>query len=93
MLKQLLSEASTAKRINIIQSKSFKNLRNNFAQVVGATPICLLGVGELENIRSATSDSCRITNSEFDVPKKNAINAYYYNRNTDKFGKVILYQP
>ena len=93
LLKQLLSEASTAKRINIIQSKSFKNLRNNFAQVVGATPICLLGVGELENIRSATSDSCRITNSEFDVPKKNAINAYYYNRNTDKFGKVILYQP
>lgn len=92
MLKQVVSETSTVKRINILRSKSFKNVRNSFSQVLNATSIYILGVGETENIRSATSEGCRITNSEYDVPKKNAINAYYYNKNTDKFGKVILYR-
>jgi len=92
MLKQVVSETSTVKRINILRSRSFRNVRSSFSQVLNATSIYILGVGETENIRSATSDGCRITNSEYDVPKKNAINAYYYNKNTDKFGKVILYR-
>lgn len=93
MLKRLLHTADNTKRINIVQSKQFKNLRSGYMQVVNATAVYILGVGDAENIRSATADACRMNASAFDIPQKNAINAYYFNRHTDKFGKVILYQP
>ena len=93
LFRQFLSGASSVRLINIICAKSFRNIRSSFGYIPGSAAIYILGAGETENIRSATSDGFRITNSDFDFRKKDAINAYYYNRNTDKFGKVILYKP
>ena len=58
--------------------------------MISAAPICLLAVGDTDNIRNATADRCRFVSSDFDVPRKDAIKAYYYNKDTEKFGKIIL---
>lgn len=88
-LRQILS--SDKNTFTVIYAKSFKNLRNTLQYVISECPIRLATVGDVENIRIATSESVRVGMGDFDIPKKDAIKAYYYNKETEKYGKVIMY--
>lgn len=88
LLKLFLSET---KGVNIIHSGIYKNIKSNFPYVTGTTSIYLMSVGDAENIRSVAPENYMGSESDFDIPKQSTINAYYYNKNSGKFGKVIMY--
>lgn len=92
LLKQILNSVVKTGSVNIIHAKHFRNIRSAFPYIVTSAPICLLAVGDMDNIRTATTEKCRIISSDFDIPRKDAIKAYYFNKDTEKFGKVILFQ-
>lgn len=91
LLKQVLSNAEQSKSVNLLYAKSFRNLRSQMAYAVQAAPVRLTAIGDSENLRAALPENCRITFSEFDQPRKNAIRAYYCNANSGKWGKVLLF--
>lgn len=88
LLKNFLSNP---KALNLIQSKSYKNIKSNFPYITGAASVYLMSAGDSENIRSVASENYRVSESDFDIPQNNTINAYYYNKKSGKFGKVIMY--
>ena len=92
LLKQIVNSAERTGSVNIIHAKHFRSIRSAFPYMISAAPICLLAVGDTDNIRNATADRCRFVSSDFDVPRKDAIKAYYYNKDTEKFGKIILFR-
>lgn len=92
-MKQLLEASGNDKGFVIVYSKSFKNLRSSMAYLLNAAPVHITSVGDMENLKYAMSDNVRLTGCEFDVPAKDAIKAYYYNKDTEKAGKVIMYRP
>lgn len=92
-MKQVLEKCGKDYGFSIIYAKLFKNVRSNMPYLMNVAPIHITSVGDMENLKYAMSDSVRLTSSDFDVPNKNAIKAYYYNRDTEKAGKVILYRP
>jgi len=51
------------------------------------------GFAPAEELRAALPDTARITATAFDVPQKDSIHAYYCNRDTEKWGKIVLFQP
>ena len=77
----------------LVYSKSFKNLRSNMSYLLNAAPVHITSVGDMENLKYAMSDNVRLVSCDFDVPNKDAIKAYYYNKDTEKAGKVIMYRP
>ena len=77
--------------LTIIYTKHFKNLRNSLQYVIAECPIHLAAVGDLENVRMSLSENIHIVPCEFDSPRENAIKAYYFNKHTEKYGKIILY--
>lgn len=89
----LLKRALTAEKgkFSVIYTKNFRNLRNTLQYVIGECPIRLVTVGDAENIRMTTSEIVRVSFGDFDIPRKDAIKAYYYNKDTEKYGKVIMY--
>lgn len=92
-LKKLLEKTNQENGVTIVYSKSYKTLRSQLAYVVGNAPIHITSVGDMENLRYAMSDNMHMVSGAFDVPSKAAIKAYYYNKDTEKFGKVVLYKP
>ena len=92
LLRQVLNGDTERGNINIVHSRSFRNIRSGFQHVLASTPVYVLAVGDSENIRAAVGERYRLGNSEFDVTNNDAIKAYYYNRNTEKTGKVILFR-
>ena len=91
LLKQVLSHAALGQTVNLLYGKTFRSLRSQMAYAVEAAPIHLTAVGDAENLRAAMPETCRITPSEFDQPRDNAICAYYCNAETGKWGKVLLF--
>lgn len=89
VLRQML--VSDRNMFTVIYTKNFRNLRNSLQYVIAECPIRLATVGDAENIRMATSENVRIGMGDFDIPKKDAVKAYYYNKNTEKYGKIIMY--
>ena len=70
-----------------------KIVRSELPQLLALAPIHITAVGDSENLRAALPDTARITATAFDVPQKDSIHAYYCNRDTEKWGKVVLFQP
>lgn len=92
-MKHLLEMSGCDKGFTIVYSKSFKNLRSNMSYLFNAAPVHITSVGDVENLKYAMSDNVRLVSCDFDVPNKDAIKAYYYNKDTEKAGKVIMYRP
>lgn len=92
-MKELIKKCKNEKGFIMVYSKSFKNLRNSMAYVLNDSPIHITSVGDMENLKYAMSDNTHLTTGEFDIPNKEAIKAYYYNKDTEKSGKVIMYKP
>ncbi len=92
-MKQLLETSGSDRGFALVYSKSFKNLRSNMSYLLNAAPVHITSVGDMENFKYAMSDNVRLVSCDFDVPNKDAIKAYYYNKDTEKAGKVILYRP
>lgn len=92
-MKQILEMSGGDRGFTVVYSKSFKNLRSNMAYLLNAAPIHITSVGDTENLKYAMSDNVRLVSCEFDVPNRDAIKAYYYNKDTEKSGKVIMYRP
>lgn len=92
-MKQLLEMSGSDRGFALVYSKSFKNLRSNMPYLLNAAPIHITSVGDMENLKYAMSDNVRLLSCDFDVPNKDAIKAYYYNKDTEKSGKVIVYRP
>ncbi len=92
-MKRLLEKSGSEEGFSIIYSKSFKNLRSTMPYLLNLAPIHITSVGDMENLKYAMSDNVRISSCDFDIPNSDAIKAYYYNKDTEKTGKVILYHP
>lgn len=92
-MKQLLDMYGSDRGFTIVYSKSFKNLRSNMPYLLNSAPVHITSVGDMENLKYAMSDNVRLVSCDFDVPNKDAIKAYYYNKDTEKAGKVIMYRP
>ena len=92
-MKQLLEMSGSDKGFALVYSKSFKILRSNMSYLLNAAPVHITSVGDMENLKYAMSDNVRLVSGDFDVPNKDAIKAYYYNKDTEKAGKVIMYRP
>ena len=90
MLKSVLSKKQ--KMFSILYSKSFKNLRNSMQYVISESPVHIASVGDYENVRMSMSENIHLIAGDFDVPKKDSIKAYYYNKDTEKYGKIIMYR-
>lgn len=88
-LKGLLDDGNNT--ITIIYTKNFRNLRSSLQYVLSECPIHIAAVGDSENVRMSMSENIHIVPNDFDIPRKDAIKAYYYNKHTEKYGKVILY--
>lgn len=91
-MKQLLEMSGSDRGFALVYSKSFKNLRSNMSYLLNAAPVHITSVGDMENLKYAMSDNVRLVSCDFDVPNKDAIKAYYYNKDTEKAGKVIMYR-
>lgn len=91
--KKVLDRTALESGITIVYCKSYKTLRSSMAYILGYAPIHLTAVGDMENLKYAMSDNVHLVSGEFDVPSRDAIKAYYYNKDTEKSGKVILYKP
>lgn len=88
---QLLKQVLESGCLNLLCCRSFRDARTNLSYAIPAAAIRLTAIGDTENLRAAMGEHCRLTPSAFDVPHKQAIKAYYYNKNTEKQGKVILF--
>lgn len=91
-MKQILEMSGSDRGFSVVYSKSFKNLRSNMSYLLHAAPIHITSVGDTENLKYAMSDNIRLVSCEFDVPNRDAIKAHYYNKDTEKSGKVIMYR-
>ena len=78
---------------SIVYSKNFKNIRTSLQYIVNAAPVHIVSVGDYENVRMSMSENVRLTPCDFDVPRKDSIKAYYYNKETEKYGKMIMFLP
>lgn len=91
--KTVLKRTSFSKGFTVLYGKSFKNIRSAMSYVLGEMPIHITAVGDMENVNYAMSEHIRLSVCEFDIPCSSSIKAYYYNKDTEKAGKVILYLP
>lgn len=89
LLKRVL--ASERGMFSVIYTRNFRNLRSSLQYAIQECPIRFATVGDAENIRMTTSENVYVGLGDFDIPKKDAIKAYYYNKDTEKYGKVIMY--
>ena len=92
LLKEILGN-NMHKGLSIVYSNSFNYLKRNLPYCINDAPIHITSVGDIENVKYAMPDAEKIVQSEFDIPNRNTIKAYYYNKDTGKNGKVIMYLP
>lgn len=91
--KTVLKRTSFSKGFTVLYGKSYKNIRSTMSYALGEMPIHITAVGDMENVKYSMSEHIRFSVCEFDIPSSGAIKAYYYNKDTEKAGKVILYLP
>lgn len=89
----LLKNAVAHSRLSVVFERRGKIVRSELPQLLALAPIHITAVGDSENLRAALPDTARITATAFDVPQKDSIHAYYCNRDTEKWGKIVLFQP
>lgn len=89
----LLKNAVAHSRLSVVFERRCKIVRSELPQLLALAPIHITAVGDNENLRAALPDTARITATAFDVPQKDSIHAYYCNRDTEKWGKIVLFQP
>lgn len=89
----LLKNAVAHSRLSVVFERRCKIVRSELPQILALAPIHITAVGDSENLRAALPDTARITATAFDVPQKDSIHAYYCNRDTEKWGKIVLFQP
>lgn len=89
----LLKNAVAHSRLSVVFERRCKIVRSELPQLLALAPIHITAVGDSENLRAALPDTARITATAFDVPQKDSIHAYYCNRDTEKWGKIVLFQP
>lgn len=89
----LLKNAVAHSRLSVVFERRCKIVRSELPQLLALAPIHITAVGDSENLRAALPDTARITATAFDVLQKDSIHAYYCNRDTEKWGKVVLFQP
>ena len=89
----LLKNAVAHSRLSVVFERRCKIVRSELPQLLALAPIHITAVGNSENLRAALPDTARITAAAFDVPQKDSIHAYYCNRDTEKWGKIVLFQP
>lgn len=76
---------------SVIYTKNFKNLRNSLLYAINECPIRIVSVGDMENVRMSTSENVHVGLGDFDIPRIDSINAYYYNKDSEKHGKFVMY--
>lgn len=89
----LLKNAVAHSRLSVVFERRYKIVRSELPQLLALAPIHITAVGDSENLRAALPDTAHITATAFDVPQKDSIHAYYCNRDTEKWGKIVLFQP
>lgn len=89
VLESVLSNGESM--FSIVYSKNFKNIRNSLQYIMNAAPVHIVSVGDYENVRMSMSENIRLAPCDFDVPRKDSIKAYYYNKDTEKYGKMIMF--
>ena len=89
----LLKNAVAHSRLSVVFERRCKIVRSELPQLLALAPIHITAVGDSENLRAALPDTARITATAFDVLQKDSIHAYYCNRDTEKWGKIVLFQP
>lgn len=89
VLKSVLSKHP--KMFSIVYCKNFKNLRNSMQYVISESPVHIVSVGDYENVRMSMSENIHLVTGDFDVPRKDSIKSYYYNKDTEKYGKIIMF--
>lgn len=89
MLKSVLKQNTNS--FTIIYSKSFRNLRSSLQYVMNDCPIRITTVGDCENVKLSMSENIHMISGDFDIPRNDSIKAYYYNKQSDKYGKMIMY--
>lgn len=90
-LKAVLETAQTRGALNLLYAKTFRSLRSQMPYAVQAASVRLTAVGDGENLRAAMPETFRAVPSEFDLPGRDAICAYYCNAESGKWGKVRLF--
>ncbi|MBM6841324.1 hypothetical protein H6A03_07190 [[Clostridium] spiroforme] len=91
VLESVLS--NSVNMFSIVYSKNFKNIRTSLQYIVNVAPVHIVSVGDYENLRMSMSENVRLIPCDFDVPRKDSIKAYYYNKDTEKYGKMIMFLP
>lgn len=89
----LLKNAVAHSHLSVVFERRCKTVRSELPQLLTLMPIHITAVGDSENLRSALPDTARVTATAFDVPQKDSIHAYYCNKDTEKWGKIVLFQP
>ena len=89
----LLKNAVAHSRLSVVFERRCKIVRSELPQLQALAPIHITAVGDSENLRAALPDTARITATAFDALQKDSIHAYYCNRDTEKWGKIMLFQP
>lgn len=90
---ELLKNAVQNSRLSVVFERRCKTVRSELPQLLPLAPVTITAVGDSENLRAALPDTARVTATAFDVPQRDSIHAYYCNRDTEKWGKIVLFQP
>ena len=77
----------------VLVERKARTLRNNLPYAMSEFGCRVVSVGEQQDTQQiALPEGLRTQGNPFEIPRSNAYHAYYYNADTGKFGKVILYK-
>lgn len=81
--------------LTIVIADQINRVKDNCSYCDSDIPYRIISVGNLASIRAAmTIDAAeKITESPYNTIRPSVIKAYYYNRQTDKFGRCRLFNP
>ena len=89
----LFKSAVAHSRLSVVFERRYKTVRTEMPFLLPLLPVNITAVGDSENVNSALPDAARTLPGAFDTRQKNSIHAYYCNKSTEKYGKVILFSP
>lgn len=76
----------------VLVERKARTLRNNLPYVMSEFSCRVVSVGERETQQLALPEGLHTQGNPFEIPRSDACHAYYYNADTGKMGKVILYK-
>ena len=77
----------------VLVERKARTLRNNLPYAMSEFGCRVVSVGEQQDTQQiALPEGLRTQGNPFEIPRSNAYHAYYYNADTGKVGKVILYK-